>query len=189
MTFLLIFFSLFFAAFIILVFGQIMLSLMTMGFFRGPFYAGTDADRLRNVLKLADLKSTDHLIDLGAGDGRIVIAAAQAGARATGIEINPIYLCRARRALKAAGITPNQAKILFGDFWEHNLSTYSVVVIYGIGYMMERLARKLARELKPGTRVISVYFKLPTWKLLAEKGDVRYYVVPDSLPKISGKKA
>lgn len=183
MTFLLVFFSFFFSGFIILIFGQIVISLMTMGFFRGPFYTPTDEQRLINILKLAKLKSTDQLIDLGAGDGRIVVAAAKAGARATGIEINPIYFCRARRNLRLAGLTADQARIIFGDFWHHDLSAYSVVVIYGIGYMMQRLSKKLARELKPGTRVISIYFKLPGWQMLTQEGDVCYYIVPDSLPK------
>ncbi len=178
MTLLLVAFALFFFVFILIIVVQMFFSLMTMGFFMGPFYAATDKERLNNILFLAKLKQSDHLIDLGAGDGRIVVAAAKTGARATGIEINPIYYCRARRALAQHKLTPPQAKIILGDFWQHDLSPYSVVVVYGISYMMGRLARKLARELKPGTRVISTYFKLPGWKISEEKGDIRFYLVP-----------
>jgi protein-L-isoaspartate O-methyltransferase len=177
MTLLLIGFSLFFFVFILIIIVQMFFSLMTMGFFMGPYYTASDRERIKNILALTNLKKTDHLIDLGAGDGRIVVAAAKTGARATGIEINPIYFCRARRALTQHRLTSPQAKIILGDFWQHDLSPYSVVVVYGISYMMKRLARKLARELKPDTRVISVYFKLPGWKIDEEKGDIRYYLV------------
>jgi len=183
MNFLLLGLALFFLIFLVMVFGQIILSLMTIGFFYGPYYVGSDQIRIKNILSLAKLTKNDHLIDLGTGDGRIVIAAAQTGARATGIEINPIYYCRARHALKKHHLSPPQAQVIWGDFWEKDLSAYSVVVVYGIGYIMSRLAKKLQKELKPGTKVISVYFKFPDWQMLKQKGDIRYYQIPDSLPK------
>jgi len=175
--------ALFFSIFLVLVFGQILLSVITIGFYQGPYYSPTDSQRLKNILNLANLSKKDNAIDLGAGDGRIVAAMAKTGARAEGIEINPLYYFRARRLLNKHRLSSSLARIIWGDFWTHNLTQYNVVVIYGISYMMSRLERKLAKELKPGTRVISVYFKFPHWQIIKEKGDVRYYLVPDSFPK------
>jgi hypothetical protein len=70
----------------------------------------------------------------------------------------------------------NKAHIYNKSFWNVNLSSYDVVVIYGIDYIMERLEKKLLKELQPGTRIISNSFKFPNWDYLEKKNDIYLYI-------------
>ena len=130
------------------------------------------------MCNLLHITPTDKVIDLGSGKGQVVMAIAKCGARATGIEVNPWLVFRSRLALRRQGLH-KQVKIIHGNFWTHDLSKYSIVIVYGIGYMMKHLKLKLERELKPGTKVASVYFPIPGWKTVAMEDDVRLYLVPD----------
>ncbi|MBU0978263.1 class I SAM-dependent methyltransferase [Patescibacteria group bacterium] len=155
---------------------NVFFSFLTMSLFGGAYFAGTSRERLKQVFKLANLKLVDKLLDLGSGDGRIVSAAAQAWVKATGVEINPYYVWLSRQRIKHLKLT-QKAKIVRIDLWQFDTSPYSVVVVYGIGYMMERLKKKLERELKPGSRIISVYFPIPGWQAVKELGDVKLYII------------
>lgn len=147
----------------VIVLSQVFFSLLTMSLFHGAYFAGTSDERLKNILKLAQVKPGQKTIDLGSGDGRVVLACAQAGAQATGVELNPWLVFKSRRLIKQANLD-HQAAILHQDMWNHDLSSYDLVTVYGIGYIMADLEKKLKAELKPGSKVISVYFKLPNQK-------------------------
>jgi SAM-dependent methyltransferase len=166
--------SLSLVVFCLVLLTKIFLSFTTMILFGGAYFAGTSDERLKQVLKLAGLKPGDRLLDIGSGDGRVVSAAAQAGVKATGVEINPYYVWLSRLKIKHLGLS-DKAKIVRSDQWQFDTSPYSVVVVYGIGYMMERLKEKLERELKPGSRIISVYFPIPGWKIVKQLGDIKLY--------------
>ncbi len=157
---------------------DLLLNIITVVFFRGPFFTRSSNQRLKALKDLLHLNPSDKVIDLGSGRGQVVIALAKCGARATGIEVNPWLVILSKLELRRQGLR-GQVKIIHGNLWTHDLSTYSVVVVYGIGYMMKHLKLKLERELKPGTKVASVYFPIPGWKTVATQDDVRLYVVPE----------
>jgi len=116
------------------------------------------------MLQLADVKAGDVVYDLGSGDGRIPITAAkQFGARGVGIEIDPALVQRATDNAVAAGVA-DQVRFINQNLFTADLSEASVVTLYLLQSINERLRPKLVRELKPGTRVVSHVFNMgPEW--------------------------
>ncbi len=139
---------------------------------RGAIYFPTSTRSVETMLRFAEIRSGDKVVDLGSGDGRILIAAAKAGAEAVGYEINPILVRRSRRAIARAGIS---ATVYWESFWRADLSQFDVVIVYGIPYIMKDLQKKLERELQPGTKIISNAFTFPG--LDAGCAGAEYYAV------------
>jgi cyclopropane fatty-acyl-phospholipid synthase-like methyltransferase len=115
------------------------------------------------MLKLAGVKADDVVYDLGSGDGRIVILAAQKyGARGVGIELDPRLVETSRQVARDAEIA-DRVKFVVGDLFEADLSEATVVALYLSYSVNRRLKPKLLRELRPGTRVVSHQFTMGTW--------------------------
>jgi precorrin-6B methylase 2 len=115
------------------------------------------------MLQLAEVRPHDLLYDLGAGDGRIAIAAARRyGVRAVGIELDARKVAEARANVAAAGLA-GRVEIRQGDVLEADLREANVVTIFLFPGINERLAPKLRRELRPGARVVSHRFGLGDW--------------------------
>ncbi len=122
---------------------------------------GKDVARL---LALAGLKPGEHLVDLGCGDGRLVVAAARDfGARATGYELSIPMIIAARLAARSKG-SAGSVRIEYGNFFKKDLRDADVVVCFLMPKAMEKLSEKFRRELKPGARIISYTFQLPGWQ-------------------------
>jgi len=127
-------------------------------------YVPTPAPVVDAMLELAQVTRTDVVYDLGSGDGRIVIAAAQKyGARGVGFEIDPALVKKARENAAAAGVA-SQVRFVTQDLFTADLSRASVVTLYLLQSINERLRPKLVRQLKPGTRIVSHVFNMgPEW--------------------------
>jgi len=116
------------------------------------------------MLKLADVKSTDVVYDLGCGDGRIVIAAAKTyGARGVGIDINPERIKEAKESAKKAGVE-DLVRFEENDLFKADIHEASVVTLFLLPKVNLRLRPKLLKELKPGTRIVSNTFDMGDWK-------------------------
>lgn len=114
------------------------------------------------MLKLAGVTAADVVYDLGSGDGRIPIIAAQSyGARGLGIEIDPRLVTQSWGNANDAEVA-NRVKFTVGDLFEADLSEATVVTMYLSPSIMKRLMPKL-RALKPGTRIVSHQFDMPGW--------------------------
>jgi precorrin-6B methylase 2 len=131
--------------------------------YRGAVYVPSKPEAIDTMLKLAKLKPGMKVTDLGCGDGRVVLAFAEAGAIAHGYEVNPLLVWRAKRAINKAGLG-NRAFVHLKSYWDVDLSAFDVVTVYGITYIMESLEEKLIDELRPGAKVLSNYFTFPNWK-------------------------
>src|ERR1700722_11917489 len=142
---------------------------------RGAIYFPTTPRGVLKMLAFAEIKPGQRVVDLGSGDGRILIAAAKVGADTVGYEINPILVRQSRRAIARASVAKN-AVVHWESFWRVDLSEFDVVIVYGIPYIMNSLQKKLERELRPGTKIISNAFKFPGWKQVAEEDKIRLYV-------------
>lgn len=133
------------------------------------------------MLDLAALTRDDLLIDLGAGDGRIAIAAGKRGARAIGVEIDAQLVLRARRAAADAGVSE---RVVFreGDLFRTPIRDASVVALYLLPAVNLRLRPRLLTELRPGTRIVSHAFTMGDWRpdahRLVEERHVYLWVVP-----------
>jgi ribosomal protein L11 methylase PrmA len=116
------------------------------------------------MLKLAKVTSNDIVYDLGSGDGRIVIVAAKTyGARGVGIDIDPERTREATANARASGVA-DKVTFLTEDLFTADISPATVVMLYLSPPINSRLAPKLMKELKPGTRIVSHAFDLGSWK-------------------------
>jgi pimeloyl-ACP methyl ester carboxylesterase/precorrin-6B methylase 2 len=126
-------------------------------------FVPTPANVVDAMLDLAGINPTDILVDLGSGDGRIVIAAAKRfGIQATGVEIDP-ELVRQSEALASQEGLEGKARFVRADLFEYDLRQASVVMMYLTPGVNLRLRSKLLNELRPGTRVISHRFDMGSW--------------------------
>lgn len=130
--------------------------------------------RIQGMLALSDVQPGQHVADLGSGDGRLVIAFAQAGAIVHGYEINPLLVWWSRRKIKALHLE-GRATIFSMDFFHADLSGYDVLTIYGIPTIMRHLEAVVRPQLKTGGRVLVNSVAFPTWKQAFERDGVHGY--------------
>jgi len=115
------------------------------------------------MLRLAALRQGDGLYDLGAGDGRVVIAAARDyGVRAVGIELDARKAAEARANVQQARLS-HLVEIRQADVFDTDLKAASVVTVFLFPELNARLMPKLRKELEPGARVVSHRFGLADW--------------------------
>jgi len=129
-----------------------------------PPYVRTPANVVSAMLKLAGVKASDIVYDLGCGDGRIVIAAAKDyGAHGVGIDIDPERIQEARENARKSGVEA-LVKFEVNDLFATDIRNATVVALYLLPDVNLRLRPKLLKELKPGTRIVSHDFHMGDWK-------------------------
>ena len=128
-------------------------------------YVPTSLPLVEKMLELAKVGPEDIVYDLGSGDGRIVIMAAQKyGAQAVGFELNDeLYQESTKRIVELK--LEKQAKILKEDFFEADLRRATVVTLYLLTSVNEKLRPRFEAQLRPGTRLVSHDFQVPGWKV------------------------
>jgi SAM-dependent methyltransferase len=127
-------------------------------------FVPTDTTKVREMLAAAEVGSEDLVYDLGCGDGRIVIMAVKKyGARGVCVDIDPVRIKESRSNADTAGVT-QRIEFIEGDLFEQDLSKASVVTLYLLPSLNERLRPKLFKELRPGTRIVSNAFDMGAWK-------------------------
>jgi predicted O-methyltransferase YrrM len=127
-------------------------------------YVSSPLPVVRQMLTLAELRKGETFFDLGAGDGRSVIMAAQEyGAKAVGIELREDLAKRALSTIAELGIE-DKAQILQADFFNIDLRSADVVFLYLTTSANEKVKPKLESELKPGARVVSHDYEILGWK-------------------------
>uniref|UniRef100_A0A182NXI7 Methyltransferase domain-containing protein n=1 Tax=Anopheles dirus TaxID=7168 RepID=A0A182NXI7_9DIPT len=128
-----------------------------------PFVPATPK-QICNVLSFVKPSNGgSRLLDIGSGDGRIVIAAAQAqpSIKADGVELNPWLVYYSRLAALRNGVL-NRTSFFRKDLWKFSLAPYDHIVIFGVEQMMDDLEKKILKEAAPGTTVIACRFPFPT---------------------------
>ena len=141
-------------------------------------YVPTPQNVVDAMLKMANVTAKDVVYDLGSGDGRIPITAAQKyGARAVGIDINPERIKEAEANLAKANVS-DKVRFMNADLFETDLSPATVITLYLLPSLNQKLIPKL-KQLKPGTRIVSHSFDMGTeWppeKTEDVQGRVIYY--------------
>ena len=128
-----------------------------------PYVPTTDA-AVDAMLKLADIKPSDVVYDLGCGDGRIVIAAAKKfGTRGVGVDIDPARIREANENAKKAGVE-KLVRFEEKDLFQADIHDANVVMLFLLNSVNFKLRPKLLGELKPGTRIVSNTFDMGDWK-------------------------
>lgn len=133
------------------------------------------------MLQLAGVTADDVVYDLGSGDGRLPIIAAQKyGARGVGIELEPRLVELSWRTANEAEVA-NRVSFIVGDLFEADLSKATVVTLYLSASIMKTLEPRL-RALKPGTRIVSHQFSMPRWepdrRIKIDEAELLLWVVP-----------
>jgi len=122
----------------------------------------TPAAVAAKMLDLAHVTDKDFLIDLGSGDGIIVISAAKRGTRALGIEFNPDMVALSRKNAEKEGVA-SRAQFIKADIFQSDFSEATVITMFLLTDLNLRLRPKLL-DLKPGTRIVSNTFSMGDWK-------------------------
>ena len=138
-------------------------------------YVPTPAAVVDAMLDMAEVGPADYLIDLGSGDGRIVIAAARRGAQGLGVDIDPARVAEAVNAARFAGVE-GRAVFRRQDLFAAPIREASVIAIYLLPDVNLRLRPRLLTELRPGTRIVSHAFAMGDWR-------------PDAHREIDGRNA
>ena len=127
-------------------------------------YEGSQARVISAMFELAKVKAEDFVVDLGSGDGRIVIAAAERfGARGFGVDLNEKLVAIANQRARRAGIG-DRAKFYVRDIFKTDISRASVVTMFLYPEVVLKLRPKLLRNLRPGARVVSNEYHLGRWR-------------------------
>jgi len=144
-------------------------------------YVPTPPQVVRAMITLAKLAAGDVVYDLGCGDGRIVIAAAQVpGARGVCVEIDPERIRQSRQNAEEAGVA-DRIRFVQGDLYNVPIDDATVVMVYLLPEVNLRLRPRLLKELRPGTRIISHAFDMGDWppeqRVVVELTPLMQYVV------------
>lgn len=136
-------------------------------------YVPTPYQVVRAMLKLANAGPDDVVYDLGCGDGRILIVAVKEFnvKKAVGVEKDQQLYKLASTRMIDEGIA-NRASVVYGDFFEVDISEATIVTLFLLTSVNEMLKPKLERELRDGARIVSHEFRIPGWKP-AREIDVR----------------
>ena len=140
---------------------------------KGAGWQPMPAVAVEKALALAKVGRADVVYDLGAGDGRVIVASVKKGAQAIGIEIDPLryLMCKLRF------VRMKNARAVFSDLFNVPLTDATVVFIYLRNWSTEKLRSKLLSELQPGTRIVTYHWKISGWHPIAkdEKNDIYLY--------------
>jgi SAM-dependent methyltransferase len=156
----------------------------------GAPWAPTPLSKVDRMLRLADVRPGETVVDLGAGDGRIVVRAARGfGARAIGVEVDPLRWLMSNVVIRLAGAR-GQARVVHGDMFAYDLSDADVVTLFLLDGTNQRLRSHLA-GLRPGARVVSHRYELEGWTPAAvdEEHRLFLYLVSEEIIAREGERS
>lgn len=149
---------------VVLLFGFVLL-------FGAP-YLPTLAPQAKAALDLVALKDGDHLLELGCGDGKVMIAAAERGLRVTGYELNPLLALLAwLRTRRYKG----RVRVVCGNFWDKKLPKADGIFVFLLPKYMDKLDKKIAQESSKPVKLVSFAFRVTSKPATAERAGVFLY--------------
>ncbi len=140
---------------------------MCVAFISGAPFVPTKRAAAASMIRLAGIKKGMKIYDLGSGNGKLLLLAAERGARAVGYEINPLLVLLSNL---------RGARTRWKNFWKADISDADVVFVYLLPTHMEKLKQKLKKEVKKGTIIVSNSFIFPGWKILRQDSINHIYV-------------
>lgn len=155
---------------------------LILAFVTGAPFVPSTKPTAETMIRLAHIKPSMTIYDLGSGDGRLLFLAAREGATAIGLEINPFLVLftwfkKMLSKRPKTGINPaDRITVHWKNFWNANLSDADIVFVYLLPWRMEKLAAKLKKELKPGSLIVSNSFIFPNWKIIRQDKAHHVYV-------------
>lgn len=147
----------------------------------------TKLDRIRKALQLVDLKPNETLYDLGAGDGRVLLLAAKEfGTKAVGIEVGPVQCLLIWSRIVMGGLR-DRIQIKLGNFYKTEFKDADVVFIYATSHELPKLAPHLEKQMRPGSRVVSISADFPEWEpsMFDNESLIFGYVMPPQVGSLT----
>ena len=139
----------------------------------GAPYLPTLEPQVQAALKLADLKAGDTLLELGCGDGKVLIAAAAQGLKIVGYELNPLLAIIAwLRTRRYHG----QVRVIWGDFWRRPWPPTEAIFVFLLPKYMDKLDKKIMRYSHKPVKLVSFAFEIPTKTPTRQKTGVYLYI-------------
>lgn len=159
-----------------ILFGIILIAILLMIFsvWYGAVYVPSVDWVVEEMIQVADIKKGEKVVDLGSGNGKILIALAQKGIESHGYEINPLLVLWSWFLIWKAGLW-GKAHAHLGNMFSVPLQQFDVVMIFVVPYIMPKLERKLQKELKPKSRVIVETFPFKHWEPIQKTKSIYVY--------------
>jgi cyclopropane fatty-acyl-phospholipid synthase-like methyltransferase len=157
--------------------GALLLITQFFSLFTNAPFVPSSATRVEEMIALAALRPGMRVADLGSGDGRIVIAAAEAGAFAEGWEANPLLVWWSRLIIRRRGLS-GRARIHRGSYHGKDFHGYDRIFLYVLAKEMARLEQWLPAAIDRKTQIIVHAFPFPTWTPREKKGTLFCYELP-----------
>lgn len=153
---------------------------LVLAFYTGAPFVPSTHTTAAAMIRHAHIKKGMRVYDLGSGNGKLLFLAAKRGALATGYEINPFLVLLTN--VKAL-FSPHRNRIhaIWKNFWQADLSKADVILLYLVPWKMDRLEKKLLREVRPGTRIICNSFLFDHLPCIEKDTDNHVYVF--TIPK------
>jgi hypothetical protein len=143
----------------------------------GAVFYPTPTNRVKQMLRFAKANPKDTIIDLGSGDGRIIITAASQGIKAIGYENNPFLVRQSRQQIKDKNLS-HLAQIKLQSFWQADFNSATIITLYLLPCYMNRLQKILEKKLTRPIKLISHDYQFPNKKYTQKKGNLYLYHFP-----------
>ena len=145
---------------------------------KGAPFVRSRKDRIKTMLELADIQTGTRVLELGSGDGTLLITAAQRGADAEGIEINPFLVWYSKYRIRKLGLQAN-TRVAQQNLFDISLTDKNpdVIFLYLLPTTLKQIKEKFLTELAPHTRIVSNGFRIDGLTPVAEKNNVYTYHV------------
>jgi hypothetical protein len=156
----------------------VILSLFMLGFdlFLDLPYVATERKKIETIIKFANLKKGQTAVDLGSGDGRLLFAAAQKGAKAIGYELNPFLIALTLIHAKLKGLS-SEIWIEKVNLWKVDLKVADVIFVYGRKNQMLKFEEFIYKNAQKGTRIIVNTNPFPTKKPIKSENGIFLYLI------------
>lgn len=155
-------------AFIFVVLAIVLIAFAGVLLFGAP-YLPTLRPQIRTAFELLDLKEGQTVLELGCGDGKVLIAAAEKGYRAIGIELNLFLWAIAWLRTRRYG---NRVRVIWGNFWHTTWPPADAVFVFLLDRFMPKLDTRMQKR---GGKVVSIAFRIPSRQIVAEHNSVFLY--------------
>lgn len=145
-------------------------------FFLDLPYVATKKHKINVIIRLAQIKHGETVIDLGSGDGRLLFAASEKGAKAIGYELNPFLIALTLIHAKLKGLT-NLVSVQKQSMWSADLKVADVIFVYSLKKHIKKFEDFIYKNAQPKTRIIVNLHPFPSKKALKEENGIFQYVV------------
>jgi len=141
-----------------------------------PYVPSSDQNVGDMIRAVESARPQPRIIDLGSGDGKLMLEFAKHGYQVDGVELNPVLVWRARHRILRHNLA-GKCRLFRANLWRFDTSDYDIVLLFAVRHIMSRLEAKLTKELRPGALVVSNHFAFPNLNPIRTVGNIKVYKI------------